>query len=361
MQCQYSILGQPITKCEDYGRERYSKYEKIVRHIRRTCGEQILPVRETTKEVSGISIKKVGNKNPSGKGQSGLVYSDDGIAPSVCAGGKNPNINRDIGYNRGLVFTQERKEEIIYEEQREGIRKYEGYSPVLRANMGTGGNNVPMVIRRCGDKGNQKTYLSNECGALCSNPSSDMIPMVLQHSRKGKVTDYNYSNIVGTLHQPSGNTTNFIIQVVSNQDKEIHAVNYDRISGVGNNIDIAHTLSSSDWCGLNRNQLQTAIVVPVLTPNRINKRQNGRRFKEPGEPSFTLTGQDIQGVMYDKKIRILTPVECERLQSFSDEFTKCGINEKGEKVEISDTQRYKMMGNAVTVNVVYEIAKRLGD
>lgn len=41
------------------------------------------------------------------------------------------------------------------------------------------------------------------------------------------------------------------------------------------------------------------IVEPsaCLTPNRPEKRQNGRRFKEPGEPMFTLTGQDVHGVM----------------------------------------------------------------
>src|SRR5699024_741711 len=38
------------------------------------------------------------------------------------------------------------------------------------------------------------------------------------------------------------------------------------------------------------------IAVPVLTPDRINKQQNGRRFKEEGEPMFTLTAQDIHGI-----------------------------------------------------------------
>ena len=38
-------------------------------------------------------------------------------------------------------------------------------------------------------------------------------------------------------------------------------------------------------------------VRPVLTPDRAKKRQNGRRFKNDGEPSFTLTGQDVHGVM----------------------------------------------------------------
>lgn len=38
------------------------------------------------------------------------------------------------------------------------------------------------------------------------------------------------------------------------------------------------------------------IVIPVLTPERAEKRQNGRRFKDDGEPMFTLTAQDRHGV-----------------------------------------------------------------
>lgn len=94
---------------------------------------------------------------------------------------------------------------------------------------------------------------------------------------------------------------------------------------------------------------QPKIAIPVLTPDRIEKRQNGRRFKEDGEESFTLTGQDKHGVSDGVRIRRLTPLECERLQGFPDGWTE----------GISDTQRYKCLGNAVTVNVVYEIAKRL--
>src|SRR5699024_9230596 len=37
-------------------------------------------------------------------------------------------------------------------------------------------------------------------------------------------------------------------------------------------------------------------VVPVLTPERVNKSQNGRRFKTDGEPMFTLTAQDRHGI-----------------------------------------------------------------
>ena len=94
-------------------------------------------------------------------------------------------------------------------------------------------------------------------------------------------------------------------------------------------------------------------AVPVLTPDRAEKRQNGRRFKENGEPMFTLTGQDRHGVLLGKRIRKLTPKECFRLQGFPDEYFEraAAIN--------SDTQLYKQAGNSVTVNVIYEIARRL--
>ena len=55
------------------------------------------------------------------------------------------------------------------------------------------------------------------------------------------------------------------------------------------------------------------------------------------------------------KIRRLTPIECERLQGFPDNWTKYG-KEKG---LISDSQRYKMCGNAVTVDVVKAVAERI--
>ena len=100
-------------------------------------------------------------------------------------------------------------------------------------------------------------------------------------------------------------------------------------------------------------------VKPVLTPNRKEKRQNGRRFKEDGEPSFTLNCQDQHGIMTnDSDIRRLTEIECERLQGFPDNWTKFGLYD-GEVKEVSKTQRYKQLGNAVTKDVVQAIGKKL--
>lgn len=92
----------------------------------------------------------------------------------------------------------------------------------------------------------------------------------------------------------------------------------------------------------------------VLTPDREEKRQNGRCMKESEEPMFTLTAQDRHGVFNGNRVRKLTPLECFRLQSFPDEWYHT-LKQHG----ISDSQLYKMAGNAVTSNVAFEIGKRI--
>ena len=87
-----------------------------------------------------------------------------------------------------------------------------------------------------------------------------------------------------------------------------------------------------------------------LTPNRIEKRQNGQRFND-GSKFYTLTAQDKHGVLIDGYIRKLTPIECERLQTLPDGFTEC----EG----VSETQRYKALGNGWTVDVITHILRAL--
>lgn len=146
-------------------------------------------------------------------------------------------------------------------------------------------------------------------------------------------------------------------------------------------------LDANYYKGLDNHQARTGVlkVRACLTPARGNKRQNGRRIKEPDEPMYTLTRQDIHGVVIDTKqagkpkickgysptllatdckepkktlennrIRKLTPRECWRLQGFPD-----WALDKARAVGISDTQLYRQAGNAVTVNVVKAIAEKL--
>jgi len=69
-------------------------------------------------------------------------------------------------------------------------------------------------------------------------------------------------------------------------------------------------------------------------------------------------GKAVLTSMHDRRIRRLTPTECELLQGFPANWTKYGDFD-GEVKEISDSQRYKMCGNAVTKHVVQAIGERL--
>ena len=139
----------------------------------------------------------------------------------------------------------------------------------------------------------------------------------------------------------------------------------------GEETEIANCLKAKYDAGVsNFKHDRTAVAIPVLTPDRAEKRQNGRRFKENGDESFTLTAQDRHGVAlkdndkevyavwYEKyncyiAIRKLTPRECFRLQGWTDDYF-----EKAAFVN-SDSQLYKQAGNGVTVDVVQAIAEKL--
>jgi len=83
--------------------------------------------------------------------------------------------------------------------------------------------------------------------------------------------------------------------------------------------------------------------------------KNARTIQARYFKGYSNRKAETTGVINDKfKIRRLNPKECERLQGFPDDWTAEGTEGK-----ISDTQRYKCLGNAVTVNVIEEIIKRV--
>ena len=92
----------------------------------------------------------------------------------------------------------------------------------------------------------------------------------------------------------------------------------------------------------------------VISPSKEIVRQNGRRVKEPEEEMFTLTAQDRHGIIHHGRVRKLMPIECWRLQGYTDEqFYKaaaCGL---------ADGHLYKMAGNSVSVPVISAIGRRI--
>ena len=103
-------------------------------------------------------------------------------------------------------------------------------------------------------------------------------------------------------------------------------------------------------------------ISPALTRNNndfiIKQRPRGKNKGADLKICPTISSNAFQENNLLCGIRRLTEIECERLQGFPDNWTQYG-NYKGKIKRISKTNRYKLIGNAVTVDIVELIAKRL--
>lgn len=102
-------------------------------------------------------------------------------------------------------------------------------------------------------------------------------------------------------------------------------------------------------------------ISPTLDTMQGGRRQPfiSKTIRVGGGKSPHGSKQNWDSYEVDGRIRRLTPTECERLQAFPDNWTKYGLKLDGTEYEVSDTQRYKMCGNAVTTNVIEAVARKL--
>jgi DNA (cytosine-5)-methyltransferase 1 len=84
---------------------------------------------------------------------------------------------------------------------------------------------------------------------------------------------------------------------------------------------------------------------PSLESGGKQPYQQNRVYDSNGIMTALDLDSSRKSVYVDSQIRRLTPIECERLQTVNDNYTNC----------VSDTQRYRMLGNGWTVDVIAHI------
>ena len=109
--------------------------------------------------------------------------------------------------------------------------------------------------------------------------------------------------------------------------------------------------------GTGGNNVPVRLDLPVLVRMREGKPGGGKGPLMSEDRSLTLKTLNDQALFVGQAIRKLTPLECERLQGFPDEWSKYRLNLKGEIEEQVNQHRYKQIGNAVAVPVVDWIIK----
>lgn len=135
--------------------------------------------------------------------------------------------------------------------------------------------------------------------------------------------------------------------------RKVFPITGDSIQDIGEGKPVFSTLRATYPGNWNGDYLDTDTIYGQAEIKQLNqpKHSNDRVYADSGvSPTLnTMQGGNRQlFIEQTPRIRRLTPLECERLQGFPDNFT---IG--------SDTQRYKQCGNAVTVNVVEAVMRGL--
>ncbi len=112
-----------------------------------------------------------------------------------------------------------------------------------------------------------------------------------------------------------------------------------------------YLLDGSAYCMDGRGQPQAIAQPMVFDTTNVTSPANGSN-PQPGDPCFTLAKGQHPPLLAAMQVRRLTPVECERLQGFPDNYTN--IKEK-----CPDGPRYKALGNSCAVPVVRWIGERI--
>ena len=176
-------------------------------------------------------------------------------------------------------------------------------------------------------------------------------------------------NVKGLLNHEKGQTFSIIIQTISELGYDVQwMVLNSKFFGVPQNRERVFIIGSirgecrpeilpfgeSNEINNQKQQEQTARTITTSYYKQGQWEQYimdlyNNKIHSDRSPTLTEPHHNTLRVRDGMKIRKLTPIECERLQGFPDNWTE----------GVSDTQRYKQMGNAVTVNVIEAIARKL--
>ena len=209
-------------------------------------------------------------------------------------------------------------------------------SPMLPAQLGTGGNNTPFVVERsagfCPEQSEKTRGIGYE---------EEKAPTLRAGVTPGVVSCY-------SVDQGGGKSS----CIVTEEQAPTLTCTHDGAPAVcyGINGDVAGTLDASYYkgCGMREGKERdvVAVVAAVDCRNATEDEVNGAL---QSAASHSLNGNNVVRTRYI--VRRLTPLECERLQGYPDGWTDIGeyIDTNGKKRQTSDAARYKALGNSIAL------------
>ena len=325
----------------------------------------------------------------------GCVDGNDLMFPST----RDGNFFAVTTHHRGTPFSKKQDnyvlekdetsfeiEELYTSTQKNGRKQDTTTSPTLTASMGKGGGHVPMIkcVGNIYPSGGQNGTVYDENGlvgtlGLSSGGTGGEGKKVLIHDdtespKINKIGNINPNgksqsgNVYGADGlSPTLNCTDYKAPtkiLLKNNTKKGYAeaedgdgIVYGQFNGRGRvQKQKVPTLNTSGGCGagvvIKDNTKEGSHVLHEGDGLDIaNTNPSGRKVRDQHVPTLNTKSGGGSATYDGYSIRKLTPVETEKLQGFPKNWTKEGADGS----QISDTQRYKCCGNAVTTNVVRDI------
>lgn len=256
-------------------------------------------------------------------------------------------------------------------------------SPTLNAAMGQGGGHVPMIVEQTQPEHVYwlKTLRTggdcekSVCPALTAQ-TGDTLPTVIDQSESTLTQDiYRKSKNAQSVDDfetwVKDEKTNTLASFYSQPNIAIvehHAYNITFNDANGTRKD-----RPNGGCYINDTDVSNAITTGGVHDTKVVEHEMehelcstlcARDYKGPSNDDFTATSQKLvlehqhEQQKVQSKVRKLTPIECERLQGFPDNYTQIPYNKKKAE-DCPDSPRYKALGNSMAVPVMRWIACRI--
>jgi site-specific DNA-cytosine methylase len=278
---------------------------------------------------------------------------------------------RDTHAVTAIAFTQN---------QREEVRELGGVTGALSGQGTHQTTYIAATIDMQACKGNANIGDGSVSPTLCKPSGSDVHAVAIDLYNQAIDGD-----CAATLTEACGGTNTSgpkVMQVAHTLRAEGHDASED---GTGRGVPLTvafhptqDPISSTDGtthamgCGSKQGTATVGVAYPIIsdadraesiakTPSpdaegRVRLRNPGLGIGMSNDPMFTLQATKPHSVATQMVVRRLTPVECERLQGFPDDYTN--IPWRG-KPESPDGPRYKALGNSMAVNCMRWIGRRI--
>jgi DNA (cytosine-5)-methyltransferase 1 len=168
--------------------------------------------------------------------------------------------------------------------------------------------------------------------------------------------------VVGSLtaHHGRNNPDNqhFVVgSLQAHSKRHGHAMGTQQAAEEGHMV-VANTFNGYTGGADDNDAQSNHLVVALAWQQGVS--ENDRSYPvRAGDYAGSISETRVDAVAGSFGIRRLTPVECERLQGFPDNWTLWGLDDQGGRIELSDSARYRQLGNAVTVKVTRWIGGRV--